>query len=385
MEKDNKVIKFKKYNLLIVFLLLIIGGSLYIGIVMAQVTIDLTSTGEITLMKQNGIVITDVTLFSKSNGETYLINNFNKSILNTKITLENNPTSYLTYAVTVKNTTTDSYIFDEIIYDSDPAFYSNSNIVTSIETNSSNGSINLGETLNPQETKTFYVKFNYDNVNNITDTTLDAVLNFKFRKVYNITYTNITMNQTYPTTALEGKNLVINFVNPAPDALEITMNGESYTGFTYTNHTLTIQNVTGDISIEGTVQVIEFTSTTNSITNTDVNGMTLDEFTSTTFNLVNNSERKIKSITITITANMSGSGSQYLTPRVTYDGTTKTTSISLKSTSQTPHDVTAKSVSMNLQPRIENGTEFTLNFTGTPSTSATVYYIVSYTITANYQ
>lgn len=385
MEKDNKVIKYKKYNLLIVFLLLIIGGSLYIGIVMAQVTIDLTSTGEITLMKQNGIVITDVTLFSKSNGETYLINNFNKSILNTKITLENNPTSYLTYAVTVKNTTTDSYIFDEIIYDSDPAFYSNSNIVTSIETNSSNGSINLGETLNPQETKTFYVKFNYDNVNNITDTTLDAVLNFKFRKVYNITYTNITMNQTYPTTALEGKNLVINFVNPAPDALEITMNGESYTGFTYTNHTLTIQNVTGDISIEGTVQVIEFTSTTNSITNTDVNGMTLDEFTSTTFNLVNNSERKIKSITITITANMSGSGSQYLTPRVTYDGTTKTTSISLKSTSQTPHDVTAKSVSMNLQPRIENGTEFTLNFTGTPSTSATVYYIVSYTITANYQ
>ncbi len=352
---------------------------------MAQVTIDLTSTGEITLMKQNGIVITDVTLFSKSNGETYLINNFNKSILNTKITLENNPTSYLTYAVTVKNTTTDSYIFDEIIYDSDQAFYSNSNIVTSIETNSSNGSINLGETLNPQETKTFYVKFNYDNANNITDTTLDAVLNFKFRKVYNITYTNITMDQTYPTTALEGKNLVINFVNPAPDALAITMNGESYTGFTYTNHTLTIQNVTGDISIEGTIQVIEFTSTTNSITNTDVNGMTLDEFTSTTFNLVNNSERKIKSITITITANMSGSGSQYLTPTIIYDGTTKTTSISLKSTSQTPHDVTAKSVSMNLQPRIQNGTEFTLNFTGTPSTSATVYYIVSYTITANYQ
>ena len=385
MEKDNKVIKYKKYNLLIVFLLLIIGGSLYIGIVMAQVTIDLTTTGEITLMKQNGIVITDVTLFSKSNGETYLINNFNKSILNTKITLENNPTSYLTYAVTVKNTTTDSYIFDEIIYDSDPAFYSNSNIVTSIETNSSNGSINLGETLNPQETKTFYVKFNYDNANNITDTTLDAVLNFKFRKVYNITYTNITMDQTYPTTALEGKNLVINFVNPAPDTLAITMNGESYTGFTYTNHTLTIQNVTGDISIEGTIQVIEFTSTTNSITNTDVNGMTLDEFTSTTFNLVNNSERKIRSITITITANMSGSGSQYLTPTVIYDGTTKTTSISLKSTSQTPHDVTAKSVSMNLQPRIQNGTEFTLNFTGTPSTSATVYYIVSYTITANYQ
>ena len=82
---------------------------------------------------------------------------------------------------------------------------------------------------------------------------------------------------------------------------------------------------------------------------------------------------------------MSGSGSQYLTPTVIYDGTTKTTSISLKSTSQTPHDVTAKSVSMNLQPRIQNGTEFTLNFTGTPSTSATVYYIVSYTITANYQ
>ena len=243
----------------------------------------------------------------------------------------------------------------------------------------------MGDTINPQETKTFYVKFNYDNANNITDTTLDAVLNFKFRKVYNITYTNITMDQTYPTTALEGKNLVINFVNPAPDALAITMNGESYTGFTYTNHTLTIQNVTGDISIEGTIQVIEFTSTTNSITNTDVNGMTLDEFTSTTFNLVNNSERKIRSITITITANMSGSGSQYLTPTVIYDGTTKTTSISLKSTSQTPHDVTAKSVSMNLQPRIQNGTEFTLNFTGTPSTSATVYYIVSYTITANYQ
>ena len=77
---------------------------------MAQVTQELRVAGNVTLAKQEGIVITNVSLDSKSSNETYEINNYNKSLLNLDLSLENNQSSYLTLAVTVTNTTTDNYI-----------------------------------------------------------------------------------------------------------------------------------------------------------------------------------------------------------------------------------------------------------------------------------
>lgn len=83
---------------------------------MAQVTQELRVAGNVTLAKQEGIVITNVSLDSKSSNETYEINNYNKSLLNLDLSLENNQSSYLTLAVTVTNTTTDNYIWFELLF-----------------------------------------------------------------------------------------------------------------------------------------------------------------------------------------------------------------------------------------------------------------------------
>ena len=218
---------------------------------------------------------------------------------------------------------------------------------------------------------------------------MEGVLNFKFRKVFTVSYSNITDTTSLPTTALDGKSLTVTFTNSPPNGVTVKMNNEDYTDFTYTNHILTIQNVTGDIQITGTNGEVVISNGTTTITNNDVNGMTFDEFTNTTFYYVNNSGSSIKSIAFTVTANVIGSGNQYLYPTIVYNGTTKTTNTAayLQATSSSnAQDVTSRSVSMNVNPRLADQTEFTLKFDNRQTnTRITVNYIVSYTMTITYQ
>ena len=70
---------------------------------------------------------------------------------------------------------------------------------------------------------------------------------------YTITYNNITGSNNYPSTISSGSTYTQNFTTP-PDDVSVTMGGTNLTkgtDFTYSNGTLTIPNVTGNLVING--------------------------------------------------------------------------------------------------------------------------------------
>ena len=78
----------------------------------------------------------------------------------------------------------------------------------------------------------------------------DIELNFDFRRIYTITYDNIT-NNGYPTTIMEKEDLNITFTKSIPGRINLYINGLRYkTGFTYINGVFALKNVTGNVTIE---------------------------------------------------------------------------------------------------------------------------------------
>lgn len=233
MEQKPKIPKYltKTYPILIVLATLIMG----IGYASSTMTLDVTGTLIVNAQKE--LTITNISCNNLENTESD-INNYNKTIIDSKITLS--PTdlsSTVTCSVTVKNNTNNNYAFKEIVYGSE--FYDNQDII--VETN-----MEKKEQLNKNETKTFEITYKYkDNLEEITNNILNSTLNIKFQKYYEIIYENI-VNNNYPTVAFEGENIDLTFIDDIPNDILVTGNNN----YSYNIPNLTISNITDNIIIK---------------------------------------------------------------------------------------------------------------------------------------
>ncbi|MBR2827986.1 MAG: InlB B-repeat-containing protein [Bacilli bacterium] len=157
-------------------LLYIIIGVFLIGIGYAEIgNIDLNIEGEASMDRQTGAVITSVNYVDgvMVDSSQSKINSFYQTLFNSKIVLDNNSSSSITYQVTVKNLSSLQLRYKDTIYDS--AFYDNSDIgftLSGIDTNT---------VLNPNDEVFFQITFSYSVAKeSYSNTTLNSVLNFQF-------------------------------------------------------------------------------------------------------------------------------------------------------------------------------------------------------------
>ena len=190
------------------------------------------------------------------------INSFSGTMLNSTVDLTNNNTE--TFTITIYNNTNDDYMFDQVLRDTEQSlFYDNQNITFSLS------GLNRYDTLAHGQSKTFTVTFGY--VNGFTpsspsDRVLNSYINFKFKKGYTVIYNNITTQQNYPNTVLEGDTLTVTFTSDVPYDVKVTSGNTvliENTNYTYvtdqnnsSNKVLTVNNVTNNITIDRYYQII---------------------------------------------------------------------------------------------------------------------------------
>ena len=163
-----------------IIVLLIILSCCFLSIGYASIAnINLSLTGTAQLDKQTGIVISSVVLDNYSGVDLDLseINTYYKTMLDSKTVLGNDPTSYITYHVTVTNLSNKEKRFTGVIFDDE--FYDNEDITYELI------GLDVGDTVAAGESKTFTVKFKYlDQENPPTNTVLNSVIKFNFKDKY---------------------------------------------------------------------------------------------------------------------------------------------------------------------------------------------------------
>ena len=100
--------------------------------------------------------------------------------------------------------------------------------------------------------KIFKIKVSYKEGANINNVENKFVLNFEFGRIFNITYYNISNSDTFPTEIIEGDILNLNIPNKEDYLIKIFMNNKLLykdNDYQYTNDTLIIPNVLGDIQV----------------------------------------------------------------------------------------------------------------------------------------
>ena len=173
----NKTIKSILKNKYII-MIMITMSILFLGVGYAQISnINLLVNGSATATKQEGIVISGITYLSNVNADLdhSKINTYYQTTMDSKIVLGASSDSSITYQVSIKNLTDETREFKGANFDE--SFYDNPEIDFEI-----NG-LNIGDTLDPGETKTFTVTFKYKEPKASYDSNvLNSYLNFTFGK-----------------------------------------------------------------------------------------------------------------------------------------------------------------------------------------------------------
>ena len=232
--------------------LLILLATIICQIGFAAVTpvnLSFLGTATASIIPNDKVYMSNVVYSTNTNAninESKIINYY-QNLLQSKIVLSpTDPLSHITYTITVHNPTEETYYFEGILYDNTLEKLSNTNITFTYSR------ININDSIQPNETKTFNLTFHYKdnqlNQNNI----LESYLNISFKKKYTITYTNLNNTTTYPTEIFEGNTLVLDLTNSNPMDVHIYINNNISEEYTFINKVLTIENVTGNITIQGT-------------------------------------------------------------------------------------------------------------------------------------
>ena len=174
--------KRKELKFFLAIILFIVATTLTLGIGYAEVFVDLSVEGDASLDRQQGIVITNVSVASMTSGASVDITNYVGTALNTDINLTTDNSSNVRLLVTVKNTTAYNYKLNGVNYDSTGSnngmFYSNVDIVPTL----SDGSLIVTDIIKGGETKNFYVTYSYGDGYK-GNAALSGLVNFNFTEV----------------------------------------------------------------------------------------------------------------------------------------------------------------------------------------------------------
>ena len=361
----------KKY--LVIIIIFVFCSILGIGY--AQISSELLELdGSASMTPQSGLFILDANINSNigANMTNTRINSYTQTNLNSSVSLSTtNSSSEVIMEITIYNNSGVTQYFDQVIYDEN--FYDNENIIVTLDNRLQNG-----QALNNQSSVTFYATFHYSSEYLQTATTpydnnLNSFINFYFTDVvpanyHTVTYVNFQENN-YPTSVLDGSNLVVTFQSPVPTALSVTGSNN----YTYTNGVLTVTNVVNDLTIEDlssydfpvteTNQGVEWH--TPRITNT--NTVQVNDFLNMTFGGKNNTNQTINQITVTLTYTSTTGSNQSINCLLHVGETDYTETIQLRG-KQTNGTVTVTFSGLNIAP----GEEFTFTNSTAKITNANV-------------
>lgn len=226
---------------LISFLVLITISTVFLGIGYASINnITLQLDGNTSVKKKDTVEIIRVDYkdgFQSNKGES-IIKGFNKTMINSKIVLGNSSNSTITYEVTIRNDTINSFKYIDAVHETSIKFYDNDNIEYIIE------GIVPGEILLPDTEKVILLTFKYKSAQ-VDNNVLNSYINLKFNEVFNIEYVNID-NTNLINSIEEGASANIEFIN-SPTDVEVVGDLD----YEYLNGILSISNVTSDIKIIG--------------------------------------------------------------------------------------------------------------------------------------
>ena len=243
-----------KNKLYLVFSVLFCIATLFMGVGYASInSISLNINGEMTAQVQDGIFITEINYVEKENlelVETYEIDYTNGTTLKSKITLEeNNLESEISLKLSFYNSNDFDCIFTDIVYAEENNMlgdiYSNYDIVYTFDNQNKIISKNGG-------TLDVTITFKYDQISEYTSNVLDSILNFKFKKLYNVTYNNISNTDDLPVYGIENETLTIDFSELDYYYFAIFMGENKLVlneDYTFENRILEIFNVNGDLKI----------------------------------------------------------------------------------------------------------------------------------------
>ncbi len=305
------------------FPILLFIATIFMGIGYAALTsISLNITGMISTQSQKGVYITDVSYLTDVDAdiENCYINDFYQTVVNSSISLsETDPYSEITYAITVFNSTNEDYYFRGVSYIEDETTYSNPDITFTVI------DINENTVLKSQSSLTFGITFFYiDNVR-ISDNTLNSYLSFDFKNIYNISYNNLLNYTSYPTEIFNGETLTIDLSSSNITNVNIYMDGVEFFDFSFENNILTINNVTSNLTIQGSSSEHYDIP----ITDTDTDFVVIDTSDSDSFNVenlfelqlvgVNGSSKKITKIELIVTYTSTTGSNQSIISRLTHN------------------------------------------------------------------
>ena len=206
-------------------------SALFLSIGYAQVSNELSVTGNVSLRAQQGVVITKVSIIKRVGDTQSSVSNYVGTTFTNSLNLDTIFNSSITYQIEVDNNTYEDYKFIDVLYDSDNLFkmYSNPFIIPTILDKSEiddSDAISLGDTIKAGTKKNFYVSYHYDTLSPdfkgyVTNdqTSLYGMVNFRFSPIHKIKYENIIGE--YPNEILDGEDLNINFTT-LPSRVEIT-------------------------------------------------------------------------------------------------------------------------------------------------------------------
>ena len=174
---NKKKIHFKDSFVLISFISLIV---LFMSIGYAAInSISLEISGYASASPMQGLVITDARYSTDYQADLTAskINNIYQTNLSSTIVLTQNRFSYITYEISIYNSSDNDYSYVETTYMTGTNTYDNENIVFTLT------NLSTGEIIESGQTKTFKITFSYKNYVIPDNSTLNSILNFKFEKL----------------------------------------------------------------------------------------------------------------------------------------------------------------------------------------------------------
>lgn len=242
--------KKNKNSIVVKFVILILLGISFATVAYANTTYDLETTANLSLGMQEGVIITNVSSYNVTDQSSFNIDRYIGTLLTNTIRLSTE-SSEVILEVEVKNTGNTKHRFDGILYDTSGSqeigTYDNPNVAPEVV--SASGKMNIGDTIDPSETKKILVKYKFigEDFSGTNPGLLNGMINIKFSRLYTITYelNEGTQAEGQPNYYAEGDN--ISLLSPTKDRSEFVgwYKNSDFSGDAITN----LSGETGDLTL----------------------------------------------------------------------------------------------------------------------------------------
>ena len=203
MSRKKKIAPIYKYNKIFLFLFVIATVSMGIGYASVN-SVVLELSGKAAAKEIDGVYIIETEYIRNINADlsSSKINNAYKTNLNSTVILSNkDANSFITYEITIYNSSDLNYRYIGTDYMIGDVTYDNEDIIFYV-----NG-INENDVIKPKETKTFEITFHYKNNILSNNNCLNSIINFKFELYEELIIAGTLINVGSSSNGIFGSNL----------------------------------------------------------------------------------------------------------------------------------------------------------------------------------